>query len=351
MLIVQKFGGSSVADAEKIRRQPHCLQDYMPQVDRSLLEEVFREKDRTYWSMTCRYANPGLGGEERTIYLQTYRISADEDAGIREQYITVFTDETELMKTQRQLEEATARAERANKAKSEFLSRMSHEIRTPMNGVIGMTLIALQNAGNEAKVVECLKKISLSSKHLLVLINDVLDMSKIESGKLELKKEVFDFRTFLESLTNVIYGQAASKGIRFETILTGDIDERLNGDSLRVNQILMNLLSNALKFTPREGRVVLRITGMPAEEGAEKVQWLRFEVTDTGCGIAEENYDKIFEAFEQENVQVSHVYGGTGLGLSIVSDTVRRRGGTVEAANRPTGGALFTVRWPLEGGA
>lgn len=330
-------------DAETIRSRPECLKEHMPPEDRAMLEEVFQEREQTYWSLTCGYQNPQRE-EERTLLLQTYRIPADHDSGMKEQYITVFTDETELMEAQRKLEEATARAERANKAKSEFLSRMSHEIRTPMNGVIGMTLIALQNAGNEAKVVECLKKISLSSKHLLVLINDVLDMSKIESGKLELKREVFDFRTFVESASNGIYGQAAAKGIQFEVILNGDIDARLNGDSLRVNQILMNLLSNALKFTPREGKVTLRISCLSTEP--EK-QWLRFEVTDTGCGIAEENYDKIFEAFEQESAQVSHVYGGTGLGLSICKRFAEMMGGSITVSSELGKGSTFRVLLPF----
>ncbi len=328
-------------DAETVRSRPQCLKEHMAPEERAMLEEVFQERERTYWSLTCRYQNPQRK-EERVLLLQTYRIPAD--SGMKEQYITVFTDETELMKTQRQLEEATARAERANKAKSEFLSRMSHEIRTPMNGVIGMTLIALQNAGNEAKVVECLKKINLSSKHLLVLINDVLDMAKIESGKLELKREVFDFRTFLESLTNVIYSQATGKGIVFDTVLSGDIDERLEGDSLRVNQILMNLLSNALKFTPRGGRVTLRIACLSSDE---KKQWLRFEVSDTGCGIAPENYDKIFEAFEQESAQVSHVYGGTGLGLSICKRFAEMMGGSISVSSELGKGSVFRVSLPF----
>ena len=330
-------------DAGTVCSRPQCIKEHMAPEERAMLEEVFQERERTYWSLTCRYQNPQRK-EERILLLQTYRIPADQDSGMKEQYITVFTDETELMETQRKLEEATVRAERANRAKSEFLSRMSHEIRTPMNGVIGMTLIALQNAGNEAKVVECLKKISLSSKHLLVLINDVLDMSKIESGKLELKREVFDFRTFVESVSNGIYGQAAAKGIRFEVVLTGDIDEHLNGDSLRVNQILLNLLSNALKFTPREGKVTLRIGCLSSD--AEK-QWLRFEVSDTGCGIAEENYGKIFEAFEQESAQVSHVYGGTGLGLSICKRFAEMMGGSISVSSELGKGSTFRVSLPF----
>ena len=147
-----------------------------------------------------------------------------------------------------------------------------------MNGIIGMVMIAQQNLDNKNKVADCLRKISLSSRHLLSLINDVLDMSKIESGRLEINQANFDFRAFMESLNTVINGQAQDKGIDFEVIFVGDIDETLRGDSLRLNQILMNLLSNALKFTPRGGKILLRVTDM--KEPGEKL-WLKFEVSDT----------------------------------------------------------------------
>lgn len=213
-------------------------------------------------------------------------------------------------------ERASEEARRASLAKSEFLSRMSHEIRTPMNGIMGMTAIALENAHDEEKARACLEKIDVTSEHLMALINDILDMSKIESGKIDIKRETFDFGTFVGSLDDVFGTQALEQGIRYKTEEVGALPSLLVGDGLRLNQIVYNLVGNAFKFTPRDGSVTLRIEELPAppEEDAahDDAIWLRFSVTDTGCGIKPENRERIFSSFEQGD-ESSCRRGGTGL--------------------------------------
>ena len=295
--------------------------------------------DGGYYNSTFRYENSRTGGE-RNFSFQIYQASL-EGADYR---FTVITDETNALAFQQQLQNAVEEARRASQAKGDFLSRMSHEIRTPMNGIIGMTTVARQHIGDQDKVADCLEKISLSSRHLLVLINDVLDMSKIESGKLELRNEPFDFTSFVESVTNVIAPQAADRDVEFQVTLRGVPDAAFSGDLLRLNQVTMNLLSNALKFTPAGGSVTLRIT--PLQETAETM-WLRFEVIDTGAGIAEENFEKIFGAFEQENHTVTARYGGTGLGLSISRRFVEMMGGHISVSSRVGEGSTFTFEIPL----
>ena len=236
------------------------------------------------------------------------------------------------------------RAEVASYAKGNFLSQMSHEIRTPLNGIIGMIALGRQHAGEVERVLNCMDKIDLSAKHLLALVNDVLDMSKIESGKIELHHEPFDFSVLLKALMITFYDESKQKGISYNILLSGNLEEKLEGDALRLNQILTNLLSNAMKFSPQGGSVTLEVREQKRED---KKLWIAFYVRDTGCGISSENIERIFLPFEQENAGTTRQYGGTGLGLPITKRFVELMGGTISAESTVGAGSCFKVELPF----
>lgn len=229
-------------------------------------------------------------------------------------------------------------ADIASKAKSEFLSRMSHEIRTPMNGIIGMTNIAMSCVDDKSKVEECLSKIDVSTKYLLTLINDILDMSRIESGKMAISNEKMDLDTILKEIQVLIEPQANEKKLHF-VLDSQYTTPYIYGDALRLNQVLINLLGNALKFTPEGGVVTLSVREILRERDIIAVY---FEVRDTGIGISEENRIRIFEAFEQEKSDTANKYGGTGLGLAISNNLVRLMGGNLEVESEENVGSSFS---------
>lgn len=236
------------------------------------------------------------------------------------------------------------KAEAANRAKSRFLSQMSHEIRTPMNGIIGITELGRKHADEPERVLNYLNKIQAASQHLLALINDILDMSKIESGKIELHDEPFDFGELLRALNTSFGTQANAKGISFHMHLIGALEGELVGDALRLNQILVNLLSNAVKFTPHGGNITMTVEALRWEN--DKL-WTRFEIQDTGCGIAKENLERIFMPFEQEHADTTRKYGGSGLGLSITKHFVELMGGTISVTSQVGIGSCFCIVLPF----
>ena len=247
----------------------------------------------------------------------------------------------------KELNEAKKEAVEANRAKSEFLSNMSHDIRTPMNGIVGMTAIAMSNINDNARVKDCLAKITLSSKHLLGLINDVLDTSKIESGKLTLNIHQISLREAMESIVNIVQPQIKSKNQHFDIFIQKIQTENVHCDSVRLNQVLINLLSNAIKFTPENGsiRVYLEQESSPLGENYVRCH---FKVKDSGIGMTEEFQKKIFDKFSREQKDQVYKTEGTGLGMAITKYIIDTMGGTVELKSTPGEGSEFHIVLDLE---
>lgn len=238
----------------------------------------------------------------------------------------------------------------AAQAKSEFLSRMSHEIRTPMNGIIGMTNIALFPGKSREEMVQCLQKISVSSQYLLGLLNDILDMSKIESGKMQIEPVNFCIDEMLTTIRELVTPQTEAKGIRFEEDV--DLQTRwFRGDRLRISQILVNILGNAVKFTPAEGTIRLTLREKQVSQGdAGAYSDVFFAVSDTGIGISRENQERVFLSFEQVSGVSSGGVQGTGLGLSISARLARLMGGKINLTSEPGKGSTFDFTLPLPHG-
>ncbi|MEK8052694.1 response regulator [Ideonella sp. DXS22W] len=253
----------------------------------------------------------------------------------READILLLTELAHAATREMQLRQALHRAEAANRAKSAFLSNVSHEIRTPMNAIIGLTHLMLRD-GRDALQRERLGKVDQASRQLLQVINDVLDLSRVEAGRMQLERADFDLDEVLAACVEQVAGPARDKGL--ELVLdTAHLPRRLRGDATRLRQALMNLLSNAVKFTPRGW---VRLRGQLLRERGDQVE-LRFEVLDTGEGIAPEVQRQLFDAFEQADNSLSRRHGGTGLGLTLTRHLARLMGGEVGVDSRPGQGSLF----------
>ena len=262
-------------------------------------------------------------------------------------YIGVFIDITdrkemlaELADQRESLNEALQEANQANKAKTAFLSNMSHEIRTPMNAIIGLNNIVLNDPSISDQTREHLESIGTSAHHLLGIINDILDMSRIESGRMAIKNEEFSFAKTLEQVNTIISGQCNDKGLHYDCRTIGHVEDYYIGDDTKLRQVMINILGNAVKFTPEGGTVTFTIEDV---KKLNRRATLRFTVSDTGIGISEEFLPRIFDAFSQEDSSSTSRYGSTGLGLPITKSIVELMNGQIDVKSEKGVGTTFTV--------
>ena len=276
-------------------------------------------------------------GEQRWYKEKLYRANIEGNS----KFLLVMMDCTDDKKLRFQLEQALHIAKVANEAKSSFLSNMSHDIRTPMNAIIGFSYLLVREADNSKKVRDYANKISSSGHHLLGLINDILDMSKIESGKTTLTIQVFDLPDLLEDLNTIIQPLANAKMQKFEVHVAGMQEEKFLGDVMKVKQILLNLLSNAVKYTQEKGWICFSISLLEKNERGNF--HLRFEVSDNGIGMSSEYMEKIFEPFTREKDSMVDSAQGTGLGMAITKNLIDLMGGTISVVSEKGKGSTFVI--------
>ncbi len=274
----------------------------------------------------------------------------EREEGLPTRVLIAIQDVTSLREQEEQirlaLKNAMEAAEAANHAKTEFLARMSHDIRTPMNAIMGMTTVAGLHMDDKERLADCLSKITVSSNHMLSLINDVLDMSKIESGKLTLSEEPFDVGELVDSIVAIIRPQTSSRRQHFEVYVSDLMHEKVIGDTLRLRQIFVNILGNAVKFTPEGGEISFLIREVDSR--IHGVANYKFVCRDTGIGMDREFLDTIFEPFTRSETSVKQKIEGTGLGMSITRNIVRMMEGDIQVESEPGKGSTFTVQVSLK---
>ena len=324
-----------------VRQDVHALAELRPKNDpdrgKNFLEGLSRGEQRE-WDAAYLH--------QETRELRWFHIIAmGSEVEGRTKYILVMSDRTADKQINQALSDAVAAAETANRAKSTFLSNMSHDIRTPMNAIIGFTTLALSNIDDKERVKDYLAKTLASSNHLLSLINDVLDMSRIESGKIHLEEVEVNLSDVLHDLKTIVSGQIYAKQLELYMDATDVTDEDVYCDKTRLNQILLNLLSNAIKFTPAGGTVSVRVRQLAGKvHGCGQYE---FRIKDNGIGMSPEFAQKIFEPFERERTSTVSRIQGTGLGMAITKNIVDMMGGTIEVQTAQGKGSEFIICLPM----
>ncbi len=335
---VEKLLGITVEQIHKdicILRKLHSEKQEDP--EKNYLEEIQAQEQRE-WDFEYVHLKTG---EKRWFH----NIVMGSEVNGKRKYILVMSDRTSDRKMNQALSEAVRAAETANKAKSSFLSNMSHDIRTPMNAIIGFTTLAVSNIDDKKRVRDYLGKILSSSNHLLSLINDILDMSRIESGKIHLEETEVSLSDVLHDLKTIISGQIHAKQLELYMDAMDITNEDVYCDKTRLNQVLLNLLSNAVKFTPAGGTVSVRIRQYPGTVKGSELYEIR--VKDNGIGMSQEFVQKIFSPFERERTSTVSRIQGTGLGMAITKNIVNMMGGTIEVLTEQGKGTEFIVRLPF----
>ena len=308
-----------------------------PDRDKNYLEGLLGEQQRE-WNDEYVHLETG---ERRWFHI----VAMGSEVEGRTKHILVMSDRTADRQVNQALSDAVAAAETANRAKSTFLSNMSHDIRTPMNAIIGFTTLAISNIDDTERVKDYLGKTLASSNHLLSLINDVLDMSRIESGKIHLEETEVNLSDVLHDLKTIVSGQIHAKQLDLYMDAMDVTDEDVYCDKTRLNQVLLNLLSNAIKFTPAGGMVSVRVRQLAGPmHGCGQYE---FRVKDNGIGMSQEFAQKIFEPFERERTSTVSKIQGTGLGMAITKNIVDMMGGTIEVQTEQGKGTEFIIRVPL----
>ena len=304
-------------------------------VDRLIASNLMElnKKDKISW--TQEYLNND-SGETRYLEITAYHT----EFGSLKRIVIVISDRSEERKLQNALSASLEIAKNANAAKSNFLANMSHDIRTPMNAIVGYSTLLIKDADDKNKIIEIGKKITYSSQHLLSLINDVLDMSKIESGRTSLNSDKVDVSEVINNISEIVQVQTKSKKQSFEIKTKGNIPPYIYADKLRLTQILLNLLSNAVKYTEKNGTISLVVEGY-GNNG--QTCHLRFIVSDNGQGMSREFIEKIFEPFSRETNSMTNKIQGTGLGMSITKSIIDLMGGTIDIQSELGKGSVFTV--------
>ena len=335
---VEKLLGFTVEQIQKDIRILAKLHPWDSEDPKKNYLEGIRTSEQQEWDFEYVHQKTG---EQRWFHI----VAMGSEVNRKKKYILVMSDRTSDRKMNQALSEAVHAAETANRAKSTFLSNMSHDIRTPMNAIIGFTTLAVSNIDDKKKVQDYLGKILSASNHLLSLINDILDMSRIESGKIQLEETEVSLSEVLHDLKTIVSGQIHAKQLELYMDVMDVTHENVYCDKTRLNQVLLNLLSNAIKFTPAGGTVSVRLRQYPGTKRGSEMYEIR--VKDNGIGMSPEFVQKIFSPFERERTSTVSRTQGTGLGMAITKNIVDMMGGTIEVQTEQGKGTEFIVRLAL----